>query len=121
MIELQISHARKQTRSKRADLAWKELAKAAEWERPGAPSFLLYINQGLVGRELGREPDAEARLRQGVELAGGGVAGWFRASLEHALMNAGEANAALLRQELVQGSTSRNSDQGSGYCRSSQP
>jgi tetratricopeptide (TPR) repeat protein len=101
MIELYISHARKQTRSKRADLAWKELAKAAEWERPGAPSFLLYINQGLVGLELGRGPDAEARLRQGVELSGGGVAGWFRASLEHALMNAGEANAALLRQELV--------------------
>jgi tetratricopeptide (TPR) repeat protein len=101
MIELHISHARKQARSKRVDLAWKELANAAEWEPPGAPSFLLYINQGLVGRELGREPDGEARLRQGVELAGGGVAGWFRASLEHALMNAGEANAALLRQELV--------------------
>jgi hypothetical protein len=101
MIELHISHARKQIRSKRADLAWKELAEAAEWERPGAPSFLLYINQGLVGRELGQEPDGEARLRQGVELAGGGVAGWFRASLEHALMNASEANAALLRQELT--------------------
>jgi len=45
--------------------------------------------------------DAEARLRQGVELAGGGVAGWFRASLEHALMNASDANAALLRHELT--------------------
>jgi tetratricopeptide (TPR) repeat protein len=101
MIELHISHARKQIRSKRADLAWKELAEAAEWERPGAPSFLLHINQGLVGRELGQEPDAEARLRQGVELAGGGVAGWFRASLEHALMNASDANAALLRHELT--------------------
>lgn len=102
MIELHISHARKQIRSKRADLAWKELAEAAEWERPGAPSFLLHINQGLVGRELGQEPDAEARLRQGVELAGGGVAGWFRASLEHALMSAGKATAALLREELTQ-------------------
>jgi cellulose synthase operon protein C len=101
MIELHISHARKQIRSKRADLAWKELAAAAEWERPGAPSFLLHINQGLAGRELGQKPDAEARLRQGVELAGGGVAGWFRASLEHALMNASEASAALLRQELT--------------------
>jgi tetratricopeptide (TPR) repeat protein len=101
MIELLISHARKQIRSKRADLARKELATAAEWERPSAPSFLLHINQGLVGRELGQEPDAEARLRQGVDLAGGGVAGWFRASLEHALMNAGEANATLLRQELA--------------------
>jgi tetratricopeptide (TPR) repeat protein len=101
MIELHISHAHKQIRSKRADLARKELAEAAEWERPGAPSFLLHINQGLVGRELGQEPDAEARLRQGVELAGGGVAGWFRASLEHALMNASQASGALLREELT--------------------
>ncbi len=101
MIELHISHARKQIRSKRADLAWKELAVAAEWERPSAPSFLLHINQGLVGLELGQKPDAEASLRQGVELAGGGVAGWFRASLEHALMNAGEASATLLREELT--------------------
>jgi tetratricopeptide (TPR) repeat protein len=100
MIELNISHARKQTRSKRIDVASKELTKAAEWERPGTPSFLLRINQGLVGRELGQEA-AEALLRQGVELAGGGVAGWFRASLEHALMNGSEANATLLRQELL--------------------
>lgn len=101
MIELHISHARKQNRSKRADLAWKELAEAATWERASAPSFLLRINQGLVGRALGQE-DAEARLLQGVELAGGGVAGWFRASLEHALLLSGDANAAQLRQELAQ-------------------
>jgi cellulose synthase operon protein C len=101
MIELHISHARKQIRSKRADLAEKELAAAAEWERPGAPSFLLHINQGLAGCELGQKPDADAQLRKGVELAGGGVAGWFRASLEHALMSAGKATAALLREELT--------------------
>jgi cellulose synthase operon protein C len=101
MIELHISHARKQIRLKRADLAWKELAGAAEWERPGAPSFLLHINQGLAGRELGQKPDADAQLRKGVELAGGGVAGWFRASLEHALMSADKATAALLREELA--------------------
>jgi hypothetical protein len=62
---------------------------------------LLSINQGLVGLELGQRPDADARLRQGVEMAGGGVAGWFCASLEHALMNAGEASATLLREELT--------------------
>jgi hypothetical protein len=101
MIELHISHARKQIRSKRADLAWKELDEAAAWERPDAPNFLLRINQGLVGLELGQKPDTEARLRQGVELAGGGVAGWLRAALEHALMNASSASAALLREELT--------------------
>jgi tetratricopeptide (TPR) repeat protein len=102
MIELQITHARKQARSKRADLAWKELADAAEWERQDAPSWRLCVNQGLVAWELGNVADAEARLRRGVELAGGGVVGWFCASIEHALMKGGAASEAVLREELVQ-------------------
>ena len=101
MIELQISHARRQARSKRADLAWRELADAAEWERPDAPSARLCVNQGLVAWELGDAADAEARLRRGVELAGGGVVGWFCASVEHARMKAGAASGAVLRAELV--------------------
>jgi hypothetical protein len=101
MIELQISHARRQARSKRADLAWKELANAAEWERPDAPSGRLCVNQGLVAWELGNAADAEARLRRGVELAGGGVVGWFCASVEHAQMKGGAASGAVLREELV--------------------
>jgi tetratricopeptide (TPR) repeat protein len=101
MIELQISHARRQARSKRADLAWKELANAAEWERPDAPSGRLCVNQGLVAWELGNAADAEARLRRGVELAGGGVVGWFFASVEHARMKGGAASGAVLREELV--------------------
>jgi tetratricopeptide (TPR) repeat protein len=101
MIELQITHARRQARSKRADLAWKELADAAEWERPDAPSGRLCINQGLVAWELGNAADAEARLRRGVELFGGGVAGWFCASVEHARMKGGAASGAVLREELV--------------------
>jgi tetratricopeptide (TPR) repeat protein len=92
MIELQISHARRQARSKRADLAWKELSNAAEWERLDAPSARLCINQGLVAWELGNAADAEARLRRGVELAGGGVVGWFCASVEHARMKGGAAS-----------------------------
>jgi len=101
MIELQITHARRQARSKRADLAWKELAKAGEWERPDAPSGRLCVNQGLVAWELGNAADAEARLRRGVELAGGGVVGWFFASVEHARMKGGAASGAVLREELV--------------------
>jgi tetratricopeptide (TPR) repeat protein len=101
MIELQITHARRQARSKRADLAWKELANAAEWERPDAPSGRLCVNQGLVAWELGNAADAEARLRRGVELTGGGVAGWFCASVEHVQMKGGAASGAVLREELV--------------------
>jgi tetratricopeptide (TPR) repeat protein len=101
MIELQISHARRQARSKRVDLAWQELANAAEWDRPDAPSGRLCVNQGLVAWELGNAADAETRLRRGVELAGGGVVGWFCASIEHAWMKGGAASGAVLREELV--------------------
>lgn len=97
MIELHVSHARKQMRSRRTDLAARELAEAAAWEH--APSFLLHINQGLVGHALG-DAGADAQLRRGVELAGGGVKGWFRAALEHALMNGGEAGAKRVGDEL---------------------
>ena len=87
MIELQISHARKQMRSKRPDLAAKELAAAGEWERSDAPNADLRINLGLVGLHVGTDPEAEARLREGVDLAGGGAVGWFRAALQDALMS----------------------------------
>jgi cellulose synthase operon protein C len=101
MIELQISHAHRQARSKRADLAWKELADAAEWERSDAHSARLCINQGLIAWELGDAADGKARLRRGVELAGGGVVGWFRASVEHARMRGAAASGAVLHEELV--------------------
>ena len=44
MIELKISHARKQMRAKRPDLASNELAAAGEWERADAPNADLKIN-----------------------------------------------------------------------------
>jgi hypothetical protein len=85
MIDLQIAHARKQMRAHRPDLAWQELIAAAQWERAGFPNAALRINQGLVAWRLG-DGVAEARLREGVELAGGGVAGWFHAALQEALL-----------------------------------
>ena len=85
MIDLQIAHARKQMRANRPDLAWQELIAAAQWERAGFPNAALRINQGLVAWRLG-DGAAEARLREGVELAGGGVVGWFHAALQEALL-----------------------------------
>jgi cellulose synthase operon protein C len=109
MIELQISHAHRQMCASRADLAWKELTNATEWERADSPSALLRINLGLVGLALGRGTQAESQLRQGVALAGGGVAGWFRASLQDALMKGREA--ARLREELTRAEESAPSKQ----------
>ena len=102
MIELQVAHARKQMRAKRPDLAAKELTAAADWERSDSPSAVLHIARGLVELQTGTREQAEVWLRQGVELAGGGVAGWFRAQLEAELMKATGADGGLVRQELVQ-------------------
>jgi len=101
MIELQLAHARKQMRAKRADLAGKELAQAAEWDRPDTPSGLLRIACGLVALQSGETEQAEAWLREGVTLAGGGVGGWFRAVLEAELMRCAGGDALWLREELA--------------------
>ncbi|MFL5287034.1 MAG: tetratricopeptide repeat protein, partial [Rhodopila sp.] len=101
MIELQVAHARKQMRAKRPDLAAKELSAAAEWERADAPSALLRIARGLVGLQSGDKEQAEAWLREGMALAGGGVAGWFQARLEAALMKATDADTKWLHHELI--------------------
>ena len=101
MIELQVAHARKQVRAKRTDLAAKELSDAAEWERSDAPSAALRIARGLVALQAGQGEQAEAWLREGVELAGSGVAGWFRTVLEAELMNAATGDAGRLRRELA--------------------
>jgi tetratricopeptide (TPR) repeat protein len=101
MIELQIAYARKQMRAKRPDLALKALNKAAEWERADVPSAPLRIAQALVEGQTELADRAEPRLREGVALAGGGVAGWFRARLEADLMkisgNVGWVHQALVR------------------------
>jgi tetratricopeptide (TPR) repeat protein len=101
MIELQISHARKQMRGKRADLAWKEILAAGEWDRADKPNADLKINRGLIGLRGGLDPEAEARLREGVALAGGGAVGWFRAALQDALlMPPREQAVAPIKEEL---------------------
>src|SRR4051794_23418360 len=101
MIELQVAHARKQMRSKRPDLAVKELATASEWERPDAPSALLRIARGLVGLQAGEGESAEMWLREGVTLAGAGPVGWLRAVLEAELMRLDGRHTGRLRKELA--------------------
>jgi hypothetical protein len=100
MIELQIAYARKQMRAQRPDLALKGLVEAAEWERADAPSAPLRIARALVERRTGAADQTEARVREGVALAGGGVAGWLRARLEADFMKAGD-EIGWLQRELV--------------------
>ncbi len=101
MIELLLAHARKQMRAKRPDLAAKELSQAAEWDRPDAPSGPLRIARGLVALQGSETEQAGAWLWEGVALAGGGVAGWFRAVLETELMKCAGGDARSVRKELA--------------------
>ena len=99
MIDLQISQAREQMVAKHPDLALEAVREALSWERPEAPHAPLRIVQGLVEGRTGEAGPAEAKLREGVALAGGGVVGWFQACLEADLMQ--ENDAGWLRRELV--------------------
>jgi tetratricopeptide (TPR) repeat protein len=105
MIELQLAHARKQMRAGRADLAGKALAQAAEWEPPDTPSAPLRIGQALVATHGDQTEAGETRLREAVQLGGGGIAGWFRAALEAALMGWPEQHRTLLHRELAAAQT----------------
>jgi cellulose synthase operon protein C len=100
-IDLRILAARARMHSGHADLAAKEIAEAMKLDFRDAPSFRLRIAEGLIAIECAGGGDAEARLREGVALAGGGVVGWFHASLEHLFMR-GAADRRLLRRELVE-------------------
>src|SRR5215470_5098254 len=68
-------------------------------QRPNG-NALLRIAHGLVDLQSGQNEQAQERLREGVALAGGGVAGWFRAAMEGELMKFTGSPALLLRHEL---------------------
>ena len=101
MIALQVAHARKQMRAGRGDLAAKELAAAAEWERADAPSAKLRIARALVELQSGGSEPAADRLHAAVALAGGGAGGWFGAAVEAELMRLTGSPAALVGGELA--------------------
>lgn len=100
MIALQIAQARKQMRAARPDLARTALNEAAEWQRGDAPEASVRLAQSLVSLRLGHAAEAQALLQEGVRLAGGGVVGWFRATLEAALMGVADGVGDICGREL---------------------
>jgi len=100
LIELHLAQARKQMRAGRADLAAKELAAAGEWDRPDRRQPALALSRALVARRLTPGPEAEAALRDAVQLAGGGIAGGLHALIEAQLQGASEAELKPLRTPL---------------------
>jgi len=101
MVELKVAHARKQMGAKRPDLAARELEEATQWERADAPSALLRLFRGLVAVQAGKRDAGEPLVRQGVDLAGGGVGGWFRVVLEATLAKIVTRDVKWLSEELA--------------------
>lgn len=77
-----LAQARKQVRSGRNDLAEKELAEAASWQRPEDRDGLVSINQAFLAWLSQRQVEGDLLLEQGVSEAGGGVAACLQAQLE---------------------------------------
>ena len=105
MIELQLAYARKQMRSGRADLAGKALSQAAEWERARRSERAAADRPGTCGDTRRAETGSGSRLREAVQLAGGGTAGWFRAVLEAALMGWPDQRRQPMHRELAAAQT----------------
>ncbi len=82
LINLHLSHARKQIIAGKYALAEKELNSASQLERDNARSGVIEINRGLLaGRQHQQEPMHSA-LKEGLRLAGSPVLGWLRLAVE---------------------------------------
>ncbi|MDQ5910331.1 MAG: hypothetical protein QG599_2427 [Pseudomonadota bacterium] len=82
LINLHLSHARKQIIAGKYVLAEKELNSASQLERDNARSGVIEINRGLLAfRQHQQEPMHNA-LKEGLRLAGSPVLGWLRLAVE---------------------------------------
>ena len=100
LINAHLSHARKQVRAERFDLARKEFAQAAAMEREGAASGLVQMVQGLADTLDGRADEGNALIDEGLRLAGGGLAAHFRLAVEAQRLKSDAAWLAPFRQRL---------------------
>ncbi len=83
-----VSHARKLIKTKKFELARKELNEAAHYEKTNQPSGLVQINQGLLNWYEGTAPElAKPAILEGFKLAGGGLNGYLRVLVETKSLN----------------------------------
>ena len=106
MIELQLAHARNQMRS-RSRRSGGEGAGAGSGVGTRRRSERAAADRPGPGGDAGRsEPGRRtARLREAVQLAGGGTAGWFRVVLEAALMGWPDQRRQAMHRELANAQT----------------
>ncbi|MEO5334180.1 MAG: hypothetical protein H7839_19375 [Magnetococcus sp. YQC-5] len=81
-----LSHARKQVSGGRVDLAHKELAEAASWERDEDKDGKVSINKAFLEWLSSREQEGNTLLAQGIQEAGGGLSAHLRAAMEGSRM-----------------------------------
>lgn len=82
-----LAQARKQVKTGRLDLATKELAEAATWERPDDRDGKVLINQAFLSWLANETATGNALLEAGKQEAGGGVPAALRATMEGVCMD----------------------------------
>jgi hypothetical protein len=82
LIWAHVAHARKLILAQKFERAQQELASAAGFERAGAESDVVRMNQGFLEILAGRNEQGEALIKEGLRLYGGGVAAEFKLYLE---------------------------------------
>jgi tetratricopeptide (TPR) repeat protein len=100
LVNAHLSHARKQIRSERFDLARKEFAQAASMEREGAESGVVQMAQGLAEMLAGQSEQGSALVEEGLRLAGSGVAAHLSLLVEAQRLKSDAAWLAPFRQRL---------------------
>ena len=98
-----LSQARKQVQTKRFDLASKELAEAATWERSDEKEGIVTINQAFLCWLDPQQTEAQgaALLATGMEEAGGDLSARLRAVMEGVRLSLPAELLTPLEQELI--------------------
>ncbi|MBF0460461.1 MAG: hypothetical protein HQL87_03615 [Magnetococcales bacterium] len=96
-----LAQARKQVKSGRLDLAGKELAEAAAWERPDERDGVVRINQALLAWLTQQTAEGDAWLEEGKQQAGGGIAACLRAAMEGVRLGLPESWQTCLTEALL--------------------
>lgn len=78
LISCHMAHARKQIRSRRHDLAERELITAAEFVREEDQRGIVELNRGFLALLNDQEQEGQELWRQGLQHLGNGIIGEFR-------------------------------------------
>ena len=82
LLDAHLAHGRKQIKTKKFDLARKELLEAASWARNPETEGRVKLISGLLEISASETVYGQGLLKEGVELSGGGLVGQYQLLVE---------------------------------------